>query len=181
MSFALYAVAAVLFALLFVPWLMLLSTSLVTGASIFSSLPVFATKRAQDRLRPETNEEKAARKDVLVVEGLEDDAELEGEVQSALAKVLTLTPEEMGAHACACVKQGGDAYVGVVRVFGRRGHYLLHETGKTKKKVGLRMVRDLRVQDGRFPARLAKRWEAHPDCQAVDCPLRGRRREAEAA
>jgi len=56
---------------------MLLSTSVVTGASIFSSLPVLATRRARDRLRPPTDEEVNARKDVLVVEGLEDDAELE--------------------------------------------------------------------------------------------------------
>jgi len=37
------------------------------------------------------------------------------------------------------------------------------------------MVRDLRVQDGRFPARLAKRWEPTPTAcrKAVRCAAGG--------
>jgi hypothetical protein len=75
------------------------------------------------------------------------------------------------------VKPSEGAFVGVLRVFNTKGHYLLRAWGDTTADVAQRLIAALGAFEFTFPAVPGMRRTECPECDAKTCPLRRLARE----
>ena len=109
---------------------------------------------------------------ILAIEGLASGQARR--LRRELARVLRLAPPDSDPRACACVKQVDGAFVGVLRIFNTKGHYLLRAPGGTAVAVARRFSTTLADYRDRFPAEVGAPRAECPECNPRTCPLRQR-------
>ena len=147
---------------LFVPWLALLAAPLALVAYVVIGLPVMAVRRLR---QPDPL-------GILGINGLASDPQLARGLQADIARVLAFAPQASRPRACACVKEVDGSYVGVLRVFNKKGHYLLRVTGRTVASVTRRFAAALDEFTDGFPALVGARRVKCAECNTATCPLR---------
>lgn len=170
MSIAMAAVAATLFGLLFVPWLLLLSSPALVATGSVASVAVEGAGKVRELLRARGAKTRTI-SGVLCVAGLEDTSQ-EARIRRSLGRVLELAGPGSSPKACTCVKATDDGFVGVVRVFDRRGHYLARISGPSAESVTNGVVRDLDRFRTSFPAEPGTRRQRIAECDPRSCPIR---------
>ena len=108
-------------------------------------------------------------REVLTIEGLGKfmTRRLRGEI----ARVLRLAPRDTAPRACACVKPVDGAFVGVLRIFNRQGHYLVRAPGDTRVAVARELSTALADSRVHFPAEIGVPRTDCPECRPETCPL----------
>jgi hypothetical protein len=166
----LFLVVAGLVSLLFITgWLMLLSMPVV-ALSAATVGGVAGGVRRLGRLLPSLSRERVP--GILAIEGLDSDPRPSRRLRSELSRVLRLVPGETRPRACACIKESGGAFLGVLRVFNKQGHYLLRASGESAAAVAGRFAETLGGFTSAFPARYGVRRVQCPECTREACPLR---------
>ncbi|MHC5211037.1 MAG: hypothetical protein ACYTG2_09995 [Planctomycetota bacterium] len=166
------AIAVVLATLFLLGWVLLFLSLLVTASSVTAGGIVLAGSLVSG-LAPARAAESAS--GILSIDGLP--ARHARRLRRQLARVLRLAPSETAPRACACVKAVDGRFVGVLRVFNRKGHFLLRAPGLSAAAVARTLSVALAgFRDG-FPAVAGIPREACPECDPRTCPLRqlGRR------
>ncbi len=170
------AFVALLFGLIIGPWLVLLNAPLFLAAGAVLFLPLLAAWRLVDFLMAQSPATDDSR--VLVVEGLEPT--LARALRTDLSRVLELAPDGTSPKACTCVKESREhGFVGVLRVFNSKGHYLLRTTGRTLSAVAAGFGAELAKMVDEFPARVGMKRIRCGECDAKTCPLRALAKRAQ--
>jgi hypothetical protein len=170
MTYLMYAIMAG-FALLFAAgWVALICAVVFTTSGALVALPVTSATRLSEWVRRPFAE--PVGQGVLCLEGLAGNDRLGRRVRTDIARVLAFASPETRPRACACVKNVDAGYVGVMRVFNTKGHYLLRVTGSTAAAVGERFVAELGAFRDTFPAAIGARRIRCVECDSSTCPLR---------
>jgi hypothetical protein len=172
MDVLLYGLAVLLSLLLIAGWVMLLTAPLIalTGATVGGvSKGVTRVRQSLPALS------RRVARGILCIDGLVSEPALLGRLRSDIVRVLRLAPAETRPRACACVKESGSGFVGVLRIFNKRGHYLLRASGETRGSVARRFSAALDEFVDVFPARQGARRVSCPECDPKTCPLRLRK------
>lgn len=111
-----------------------------------------------------------ATRGILAIEGLASDQARR--LRRELAQVLRRAPPDSVPRACACVKQVDGAFVGVLRIFNRKGHYLLRAPGGTVAAVAHTFSATLADFGDRFPVEAGTPRVECPECDPRTCPYR---------
>ena len=164
MDFAMYAFATLLYAALVVPWLLLLGTPLVLVSGVLVGVPFLGAKQIRRRMQ-------STEAGVLCVDGLSEVPLLAERLHRNIARVLEFAPPATRPRACACVRELEGGYVGVMRVFNTRGHYLLREEGPSVEAVTQHLTTTLEGFERTFPARVGSPRPRCPECRSATCPL----------
>lgn len=166
MTLILSIVAAVFFAVLVGGWLLLVGSIAFTAVATVAGPPLLGVGLVARWWRESHAEPTPG---VLVLHGLE--ATEQSRVRGELARVLRLAPERSRPRACGCVMESGGGFVGVLRVFNQRGHYLLRTRAATAAAVAEGLIGELRGFTESFPARPGTRRVSCPECNRSVCPL----------
>lgn len=169
MDFAMYAFATLLYATLVVPWLVLLGTPLVLASGVLVAAPLLGAKRIRRTMRRPVVQ---TGQGVLCIDGLSEKPLLAERLHRNIARVLEFAPPEARPRACACVKESAGGYVGVLRVFDTRGHYLLREEARSIEAVAQRLTKTLEGFEDTFPARVGSPRPRCSECSGATCPQR---------
>lgn len=169
MEVTMSAFAALLYAAWVVPWLLLLGTPLVLASGVLVAAPVFGARQIRRAKRNGRG--------VLCIDGLFERPLLADRLHRNIARVLEFAPPATRPRACACVKTSDGGYVGVLRVFNTRGHYLLREKGQSVEAVAQRLTTTLAGFEGTFPARVGSPRPRCAECRGATCPQRRLHRE----
>ena len=174
MDVLLLGVAALLTLCFAVGWVMLLTLPLITlsGAAVVGVVKGVVHARAA---LPALS--RGAVRGILCIEGLVSEPELAKRLRSDIARVLKLAAPDTRPRACACVKESEGAFVGVMRVFNSKGHYLRRAAGTTAAAVAMGFSAALGEFEDAFPARGGARRVQCPECDPRTCPLRRSKRE----
>ena len=166
---------AILFSLLLVAgWVMLLSMPLVILSATTVGVVVKGVGRAK---RFVSALAKDTVRGILCIDGLVSEPALVKRLRSDIARVLKLAAPGTNPRACACVKESEGAFVGVLRVFNTKGHYLLRPSGASAAAIAKRFSATLDEFGGTFPAREGARRVKCPECNPKTCPLLRLKRE----
>jgi|GEM_PF-1812265 len=156
-----------MFAVFLLPWVALLAVPLavflVSGGIIFAGLSRWV---AAGRMVEALGE------GLLALVGLDMEPNLESLVRGAIGRTLGLAPAASRAAACACVKPAAGSFVGVLRIWNARGHYLFRAPGRSVAAVANAIVEQLGAAGDRFPAREGVAWARVHECDPRTCPLR---------
>lgn len=170
MTLLIYAFAIVFVVILAAGWLTLIFSVVLTAASTAVGLPVFAGGMIRHRLgRPVA---RSVEEGILCLEGLAEEAQLAKRLRAGIARVLAFASPETHPRACACIRHDGAGYVGVMRIFNAKGHYLLRATGRTAAAIAKQFVTELEAFTDTFPARIGARRINCAECDMRICPLR---------
>ena len=171
MAVVLLAFATFLFLLLALPWFLLVLSPLVVFAGSGSlMLRDLRHLRARAARLPEQG--------LLWLGGLERIGALEDLLGNSLRRVLAMAPDSAKARACACVKPTESGSVGVVRIWGGGGHWLMKTTGGSIAEAAWRANERLSHLETDFPAVPGTARLDIPECDPSRCPMRSARREA---
>jgi hypothetical protein len=163
MTAAVIATVIVFFCLvLFVPWLALLIAPLALVAGVAIGLPLMAVRRIR-RPQPEG---------ILGIDGLASAPGLADGLRADIGRVLAFAPRDSRPRACAGVKEVDGSFVGVLRMFNSKGHYLLRVTGGSVASVTRRFASALDEFTDAFPALVGARRAKCAECNTATCPLR---------
>ena len=108
-------------------------------------------------------------REVLTIEGL--GSFMTRRLRFEIARVLRLAPRDSAPRACACVKPADGAFVGILRIFNRQGHYLLRVRGDTPVAVRRELSTELDKNKDHFPAAVGAARADCPECNPETCPL----------
>ncbi len=166
MSLLATGVVVFFFLVLFVPWLLLVSSPLV--------VLTLSTMTAAGGMRQWLLGvvEDAAEKGVLSVDGLAAESGLEASLRSAIGQALALAPVDRPARACACIRKSESGLVGVVRMFGPAGHHLFRVSADTAAAAVARIEADLSAMTKASFTAASTLRKGCPECDASTCPLR---------
>lgn len=170
MTLLMCTVATVLAVIFAAGWLLLISSLVLVSSGVVAGLPIIAGATIRQRLAPSVT--RAAEEGILCVEGLAGEARLAKRLRSGLTRVLAFASPATRPRACACVKKVDAGYVGVMRVFNAKGHYLLRVTGDTVAAIGTQFVNNLDAFTDRFPAKIGVPRAKCDECDQSLCPLR---------
>ncbi len=172
-----YAVAILIALLVTTGWVLLLSMPLLALSAVTAggvARGVASIRRILPALTRDTV------RGILCIDGLIAESALAKRLRGAIARVLALADPSTRPRACACVKESGGAFVGVLRVFNTRGHYLLRTAGGSTAAVTMGISAALDEFGDTFPARDGARRMQCPECNPKTCPLRRLKRERKA-
>jgi len=170
MDLLIYGLAIVFVGLFAAGWLLLISSVILTASGVVVGLPVLAVSRIRQHLGWSVT--RSIEEGILCVEGLAGEVRLASRLHDGLARVLSFAAPQTSPRACVCVKESDAGYVGVMRVFNSKGHYLARATGNTAAAIATQFVSDLEAFTDRFPARVGVPRATCPECDARMCPLR---------
>lgn len=170
MDLLMYGFAVVLVVLFAAGWLLLISSLILTTSGVVVGLPVVAVSRIRQRLGWSVT--RSIEEGILCVEGLAREVRLANRLRTGLARVLAFPSPRTRPRACVCVKKIDAGYVGVMRVFNSKGHYLARATGNTAAAIARQFVIDLEAFTDRFPAKIGVPRAKCPECDSRTCPLR---------
>jgi hypothetical protein len=162
MNASMFGVAILLGLMVLAPWLALLLAPLALAAGVFIRLSVTIGRRLQA----------LELQGILGINGLASEPRLSDRLHAAVGRVLELGPRVTRPKACACVKEVDGSFVGVLRVFNTKGHYLLRVTGETVSSVTRRFLATLGEFGSSFPVRAGAHREECQECSPATCPLR---------
>ena len=145
-------------------WLVLLAAPLLMASGGVLAAPANAALQWLRTVRDDVK--------ILVLDGLGKNKRLERRLRGSVMRTLRTAPIGSRAKACGCVKRiGDDAWVGVLRVSNKGGHYAVRTEGAEAQDVVRGLMDDLGRHDREFPARVGAKRIKIPECKPATCPL----------
>lgn len=148
---------------LITPWVFVLAAPFALVALFVFGVPSFAAREA-------IVEKPAEGVEVMCLEGLEKNPEVAERIRGEINTLFAATPAEKDPVACACVKQEGEQWLGVLRMRTTDGHAYVQVEGTTAEEAGGRMAETLQGYQKRFPV-LQPEPVSYQECQNDCCHL----------